>query len=239
MSIEEKSTVRVSLRMKPYQRDLIDNRARIAGMTRTEYMIQSAAYSKKSFVINAGETANEGKRERKYNVYRDGGDALGYLAADKGGSKPRKAADNLPRTDGNRIYIRASEYEKDAIRKLASDAGMSMTDFILWCTVYRPAATGDALAKEELVKLWRELRAQGRNLNQIAAAANRLAAIAWRDDVDASLLDQLCRELIEDETRTRPAINEAIQAVTARMDRSRLERRKDQGQGGEREDDDA
>lgn len=172
MSIEEKSTVRVSLRMKPYQRDLIDNRARIAGMTRTEYMIQSAAYAKKSFVINAGETANEGKRERKYNVYR-------------------------------------------------------------------PAATGDALAKEELVKLWRELRAQGRNLNQIAAAANRLAAIARRGDVDASLLDQLCRELIEDETRTRPAINEAIQAVTARMDRSRLERRKDQGQGGEREDDDA
>ena len=139
------------------------------------------------------------------------------------------------------ISARVTEVVHELLHQQAEDAGMTLSEFAAQMLMKGRVNTSYVfyVHPDEIEAITREFAAIGNNLNQIAAAANRLAAIAWRDDVDASLLDQLCRELIEDETRTRPAINEAIQAVTARMDRSRLERRKDQGQGGEREDDDA
>lgn len=75
------------------------------------------------------------------------------------------------------IHIRCRAEERDRLRSLAKEAGLSMTDFILASTVYGAEIDrlSGALDTGLLERLYDELHAQGVNLNQIARAVNRLA----------------------------------------------------------------
>lgn len=218
MPDDERKTVGVFIRMTPYQRDLIDFHAQMLHMNRSQYVVQTAAYGKREFSIDLDAAPEEVKK--KYNVYHADNPALGYMPRAEG-SKPRKAEDNRARTE--RINLRVSPYEKETLKKYSDETNLSLTDYLLFCGLYASELrnTGQSRfvgAREELRKVFVELRAQGRNLNQIAAAANRIASVSWREDVDAGLIDQLVRELREDNERTRAAINDAVRRVAAIAD---------------------
>lgn len=213
MADKERKTVGVFLRITPYERDLIDFRARTSGMSRSRYIAQTAAYGKQSFSIDF--TSIPGWAKKKYNVYHTDNPAAGYMPPSEG-TKPRKAEDSRARSE--KINIRVSPYEKEALRQYADITGLSLTDYLLYCGLYGSELSKGKksiyiAARDELRKLAIELRAQGRNLNQIAAAANSLRSVAWRDDVDAGLIDQLVSELLDDNKRTRTAINDALHKV--------------------------
>lgn len=219
MASGERKTVGVFLRMTPYERDLIDFHARMLGMNRSEYVVQTSAFGKREFTLDL-DTAPRAKR--LYGVHHHDGPAIGYLPQSESG-KPRKAEDNRVRSKG--ISLRVSPYEKESLRKYADMMNLTLTDYLLYCGLYgselrKPSESRFVAARDELRKLWIELRAQGRNLNQIAAAANRIASVAWRDDVDAGLVDQLVGELLEDNRRTRAAINDAARHVSDAVDAS-------------------
>lgn len=213
MAEDERKTVGVFLRMTSYERDLIDFRARMLGMNRSRYVVQTAAYGKHEFSIDFDSFPE--KELRAYNVYRYENPAVGYMPASDS-KKPRKAEDNRARSE--KINIRVSPYEKDTLKQYADTTGLSLTDYLLYCGLYgselsKGKKSRFIAARDELRRLAIELRAQGRNLNQIAAAANSLRSVAWRDDVDAGLIDQLVNELLEDNRRTRAAINDALNKV--------------------------
>lgn len=214
MAEDERKTVGVFIRMKPYQRDLIDFHAQMLHMNRSQYIVQTAAYGRRNFSLDLDAVPAEIKRQ--YNVYHTDNPAAGYMPPPEG-TKPRKAEDNKVRSE--RISLRVSPYEKETLKRYAEKMNLSLTDYLLFCGLYaselrKPDQSRFVGAREELRKLFVELRAQGRNLNQIAAAANRLVSVAWRDDVDAGLIDQLAAELREDNERTRAAINDAVKRVT-------------------------
>lgn len=217
MADAERKTVGVFLRMTPYERDLIDLHARMLGMNRSEYVVQSAAFGKREFTLNPDAVPKE---TRHYVIHHHDNPAIGYLPQSKGG-KPRKAEDNRVRSEG--VSLRVSPYEKETVKRYAKAMNMTLTDYLLWCGLYgsdlrNACGSRFVAARDELRKLWIELRAQGRNLNQIAAAANRIASVAWRDDVDGGLIDQLARELLEDNRSTRAAVNDAIRRVSDAVD---------------------
>lgn len=213
MAQDTKDRVALHVTLSRYERDLIDFRARMHGISRSRYIAQTAAYGKQNFSIDF--SSMPGWAKKKYNVYHTDNPAAGYMPPSEG-TKPRKAEDSRVRCE--KITIRVSPYEKEALRQYADVTGLSLTDYLLYCGLY-----GSELSKgkksiyiasrDELRKLAIELRAQGRNLNQIAAAANSLRSVAWRDDVDAGLIDQLVNELLDDNKRTRTAINDALHKV--------------------------
>ena len=104
-----------------------------------------------------------------------------------------------------------SPIQQAFIEEAAVQCGFCTPGLIM--TAVEIVGSGKRYTREELRKLFVELRAQGRNLNQIAAAANRIASVAWRDDVDAGLIDQLTTDLREDNERTRAAINDAVARI--------------------------
>lgn len=74
------------------------------------------------------------------------------------------------------VHFRCTVEEREKLRALAAGAGVSMTDVILISTVYREDADrlSQTLNVEQLESLYRELHAQGVNLNQMAHAVNGL-----------------------------------------------------------------
>lgn len=205
--------VALHVTLSRYERDLIDFRARTNNMSRSRYIAQTAAYGKQNFSIDF--SSMPGWAKKKYNVYHTDNPAAGYMPPSEG-SKPRKAEDGRVRSEG--IFIRVSPYEKETLRRHADTAGLSLTDYLLYCGLYGSELSKGKksvyiAARDELRKLAIELRAQGRNLNQIAAAANSLRSAAWRGDVDAGLIDRLASELLEDSRRTRAAVNGALHKV--------------------------
>ena len=119
---------------------------------------------------------------------------------------PRRAADNEVRDQ--RLELRISPYEKETIRSEAQRLHITMTEFVLMCCVYRPTPDHPVLNKDEVRKVYAELRAQ--------------ASVAWRDDIDAGMVDRLCAELAEDNERTRTAVNDALRAAGEAMRATRI-----------------
>lgn len=213
MANAKKDRVALHVSLLRYERDLIDFHARMLGMSRSQYIVQTAAFGKRNFSLDLDAAPEEIKR--KYNVYHADNPAAGYMPSSEG-NKPRKAEDSRVRSEG--IFIRVSPYEKETLKRYARETNLSLTDYLLFCGLYaselrKSEQSRFVGAREELRKLFVELRAQGRNLNQIAAAANRIASVAWRDDVDAGLIDQLATDLREDNERTRAAINDAVARI--------------------------
>lgn len=72
-----------------------------------------------------------------------------------------------------RLFVRLTEREAALLREVADEAGLSVSALVLGRCLGPDA--GELPPAEDLARVWAELRAQGRNLNQIAEAANRLA----------------------------------------------------------------
>ena len=213
---EGRKSAGVFLRMTPQQRDLIDLFASQAGMTRSEYVVQCCAYRQNSFLLDARHVIDA--VAPIVRIRNDGGPPAELDLPCT--APPRRAADNEVRD--RRLELRISPYEKETIRSEAQRLHITMTEFVLMCCVYRPTPDHPVLNKDEVRKVYAELRAQGRNLNQIAAAANRIASVAWRDDIDAGMVDRLCAELTEDNERTRAAVNDALRAAGEAMRATRI-----------------
>lgn len=217
MAESERKTIGVFIRMSAYQRDLIDFHAQMLHMNRSQYIVQTAAYGRRNFSLNLDAAPEEIKR--KYNVYHTDNPAAGYLPQSEG-NKPRKAEDGRARDQ--RISLRASPYERETLKRYADSMGLSLTDYLIYCGLYesdlrKGSRSRFMAARKELREIFVELRAQGRNLNQIAAAANRIASLMEREaltmDVDAGLIDRLASRLLDEDASMSEEINKAIDRV--------------------------
>lgn len=203
---EESQTCRMTLRMTESERDAIDMQARMGGMSRNEFIVQRAAYNRANFKISDAHLAEIARLQ--FGRSDDGqGESEAHIDHRRPGEKRA--------TRTHRFYFRANRDERDMLRRKSAEAGLSMTEYVLLNTVYRPAENMPALNRGELRAIAVELRAQGRNLNQIARTANGIASLAAREDeLDASLVDELVRRLLEDNERTRALLNDALSAVS-------------------------
>lgn len=81
--------------------------------------------------------------------------------------KKRRKQDLSKLTRNKVVQIRLTEEEVATLKGTASDAGMTLADFVMACCREKPIVTVTGVP--ELVL---ELRRQGTNLNQLARAAN-------------------------------------------------------------------
>lgn len=225
---KETKAVTIHVSMSAYQRDLIDFHARMLHVSRSQYIVQTAAFGKRSFSLNLDAMPDEVKR--KYNVYHTDNPAVGYMPTPDG-NKPRKAEDG--RIRDQRISLRVSPYERETLIRHAASMGLSLTDYLVYCGLYQSDVRKGSrsrfmAAREELRAIFVELRAQGRNLNQIAAAANRIASLMEREaltmDVDAGLIDRLAGRLLAEDAGMRGEISKAIERVCEISDEADVKR---------------
>lgn len=214
MESDERKTIGVYIRMRPYERALIDFRARLAGMSRSRFIVKAAAQDKREFALDVDSLA--GRHKTLYNIYRQDDPSIGYLPAAQG-PKPRKAENN--RVHAENVKMRVSPEEKRVLRQqLAAEAGMSLTDYMVFHSLYEARRRSRYVeARKELRGLLFELRAQGRNLNQMAVAMNRIALAAQQaespEGVNAEAINRMVRELLEKEPRAFSAQRSAVEAV--------------------------
>ena len=100
--------------------------------------------------------------------------ASGYTPGALAGAKPRHP---LPPKGGERsqmqkkktaiITARMTPKDKAEIQRLAKQAGMTVTDYIVTCALNK-----EIVRVEGLDAIMTELKAQGRNLNQLTTLAN-------------------------------------------------------------------
>jgi|GEM_PF-4963303 len=100
-----------------------------------------------------------------------------------GEEQETKGAREYARRRTVRVNLRFTPAEKAWLKAHAEEAGLSLTEYVMARTVRGDALSGlSSLAVIE--DIFDELRAQGRNLNQLAAALNRMA-LATEGDASA------------------------------------------------------
>lgn len=195
----EKRDRRIEVRVSKEEAQEIRDRARLASLTLTEYIVRRCALDEIHFKIDRlpGVEANRGDAERLE------GDDHGRHA----GAKTEI------------IQARCTKDERERIENNARQAKLKRSDYLIASAlgnIFRPIVWDGV---DDLRAVYSELRAQGRNLNQISYGINWLKAIAWIDDIDANLLNELLRGIVEDNERTRALINDAISETTATLRR--------------------
>ena len=85
------------------------------------------------------------------------------------------------------ITARMTPADKNAIRQRAKAAGMTVTDYLTICALGK-----EIVQVEGLDDLLSELKAQGRNLNQLTTLANMGRLIVLRGDDLISEYARLC-----------------------------------------------
>lgn len=192
---------RIEIRVSEEEAREIRSRAQLAGLTLTEYIVRRCALDEVEFKISRLPGVEAGK------------DARGFAESGRGVGLKTEV-----------VRARCTEDERKRIERNASLAKLRMSDYIVASAlgdVFRPIVwDGD----DDLRRVYSELRAQGRNLNQISYGINRLKAIAWIDDIDADLLNELLRGIVEDNERTRALINDAVSQTAATLRRIRESR---------------
>ena len=88
------------------------------------------------------------------------------------------------------ITARMTLADKQAIQQRAKAAGMTVTDYLTTCTLGKEIVQVDGL--DDLLS---ELKAQGRNLNQLTTLANMGRISVLRGDDLVSEYTRLCNEL--------------------------------------------
>ena len=88
------------------------------------------------------------------------------------------------------ITARMTPKDKAEIHRLAKKAGMTVTDYIVTCALGKEIVRIDGL--EEAVT---ELKAQGRNLNQLTTLANMGRIQVLRSDELIDRYAELCQRL--------------------------------------------
>lgn len=172
----------------------IDANARLAGMSRTEFFVQCCARDRKTFEL-ATVPGRDGPGASRAQGEEDPSPVLSRAKKDK------------------QMLVRLSRADKLRIAGRARRAGKSMSEFVVRSALSDEVAFVEACDRAELARLYSELRRQGTNLNQIAAKINRIASVAWREDVSGELVSRLVREVTEDNEGTRACVNDAIRAV--------------------------
>lgn len=90
------------------------------------------------------------------------------------------------------ITARMTPGIKDLIQHLAKQAGMTVTDYIITCALWKEIVRVDGL--DEVLT---ELKAQGRNLNQLTTLANMgQLRIFWGDELIERYTD-VCQKLAQ------------------------------------------
>lgn len=197
--------VRLTIHVTADELERIDAAARTAGLSRTQYIVERAANS-----------------QLKFTVPDDLLDTLKKRRENKLAGAPMKTHDSGLR--GERLGIHVSRYESNVIKRRAERDGLNITEYLLKKGVY----TDEGIVpfdKELYIETIYELRAQARNINQINAALDRIEPMAWLSGVDGDLIDELVREMREDNVRTRAGITDAYHALQQAALASRLKRR--------------
>ena len=95
------------------------------------------------------------------------------------------------------ITARMTPADKNAIQRRAKDAGMTVTDYLTTCALGKEIVRVDGLDA-----LLSELKAQGRNLNQLTTLANMGRISVLRGD-----------DLVHEYTRLCDALSSLVQEV--------------------------
>ena len=182
---------RFNFRLSEDDYETLRSKASIAGMSMSEFVIETCVRGRQAFEVSRLPGA-------------DADDATGV----SGGHGLGPA-----RTES--LHIKLTEDEKRFIAESARRAGLTMTRFVVeTCVRGRIEFIGDP---DFFRSYMTELNRQGVNLNQIAVKVNALSQIAWREDVDAGKIDELVRDLVADNERTRPLLNDALRETRRLM----------------------
>lgn len=90
------------------------------------------------------------------------------------------------------ITARMTPTDKDRIKHLARKAGMTVTDYIVTCALGKEIVRVDGL--DDILT---ELKAQGRNLNQLTTLANMGRLQLHRGDELFDCYTDLCQKLMQ------------------------------------------
>lgn len=189
-SSEDLKRAEFHLRLTDDQLATLKSKARIAGMSASEFVIACAVEGRTSFSF-----ARPPAREDR----------------DAPNSEDSKRHCRWRTTNKTVVLkVRIDEQKNEEISELARRAGISKAEYVRRAIGNKPIVVID---RDLLAATLGELNKQGGNLNQMARKMNLVAAIAWRDDVDGSAIDQLVYELAADNERTRTSVNDAVSAV--------------------------
>ena len=90
------------------------------------------------------------------------------------------------------ITARMTPTDKDRIKRLAKKADMTVTDYIVTCALGKKIVRVDGL--DDILT---ELKAQGRNLNQLTTLANMGRLQILRVDELIDCYTELCQKLMQ------------------------------------------
>lgn len=90
------------------------------------------------------------------------------------------------------ITLRVSPRTKEAIQEKANAAGLTVTDYLCYCGLGK-----EIVRVEGLDKVLSELKAQGRNLNQLTTLANMGKLKILKGDVLAENYGKIHEQLLE------------------------------------------
>ena len=88
------------------------------------------------------------------------------------------------------ITIRVTTHTKERIRAKAQELGLTVTDYLCLCGLGKEIVQVDGLDK-----VLSELKAQGRNLNQLTTLANMGKVTILRGDALADKYGEVCEQL--------------------------------------------
>ena len=90
------------------------------------------------------------------------------------------------------ITLRVTPRTKEVIRARAKKAGLTVTDYLCLCGLGKEIVRVDGLDQ-----VLSELKAQGRNLNQLTTLANMGKVTILRGDVLADKYGAICEQLLQ------------------------------------------
>ena len=89
------------------------------------------------------------------------------------------------------INVRLTAYERNRLRILAANAGLSMSEYIRQTAIYSKPPSPVEIDLDELVRFNFELRKQGANLNQLMRFLNTYGGAAYNVELVRYLLDHM------------------------------------------------
>jgi hypothetical protein len=115
------------------------------------------------------------------------------------------------------LHMNMTRAEKRQLREYAYGLGMSMTNFVLARCVYNVPDLQPVLEYEQVNELYIELKREGTNLNQIAAAINTMAKIMRNNDYEIEEVAELAESVMHDMPEMQKHLFAAQDAVEAAL----------------------
>lgn len=99
--------------------------------------------------------------------------------------------DALDPNEMTQINVRLTAYERNRLRILAANAGLSMSEYVRQTAIYSKPPSPIEIDLDELVHFNFELRKQGANLNQLMRFLNTYGGAAYDAAQVHRLLDRM------------------------------------------------